>query len=289
VSVINEDIFYWIKKFYPTAKHRVEGNYSSITVLIPEIKLGIKLIDITQNHELSALPKFKKDNLNNTLTAYNNGIRLITIFSDEWEYRNSQVKNFLKSAMGVYEHRVYARKCEIKEVSKKETYDFLEKTHIQGKTNVDISFGIYFKDDLLGIMTGSKHHRQGYGSTLVLNRLAFKDDVQVVGGSSKLLKALIEYGKTNKYRELISWSDSRISQGNVYEKLGFELTEELPPDYSYVDNNQNKRQSKQANKKKCLIKKGAIGDMTMTERNLALTLNLHRIYDCGKKRWTILL
>ena len=65
------------------------------------------------------------------------------------------------------------------------------------------------------------------------------------------------------------------------------MVEELKPDYSYVVGTTGKRQSKQSNKKKCLLKKGAIGTMENTELELSKTLDLHRIFDCGKKRWSI--
>jgi len=37
-------------------------------------------------------------------------------------------------------------------------------------------------------------------------------------------------------------------------------------------------------KKKNLVKKGAVGK---TEHEMALSLGLKRIFDCGKKRWEI--
>lgn len=213
-------------------------------------------------------------------------VRLITIFEDEWLERQKQVKNYLKSVLGINEKRVYARKCEVKEVEKTIAKNFLEDNHIQGKTVFKKAFGLYYEDELLGLVTSNTHHRQGHGSKNVLNRLVFLDGVQVVGGASKLLKYLIKYSKEQGYDALLSWSDNRWSQGNVYEKIGFKLTEELKPDYSYYVG-ESKRQSKQSNKKKNLLRKGAEGDMSMTERELALTLCFYRIWDCGKKRWEI--
>ena len=67
--------------------------------------------------------------------------------------------------------------------------------------------------------------------------------------------------------------------------MGFNLDEEHGPDYSYVK--QYERVSKQSCQKKNLMKKGAQGTMANTERELALTLDLHRIWDCGKKAWSL--
>ena len=178
-----------------------------------------------------------------------------------------------------------ARKTELREVPKKEASSFLEQNHIQGSTTFRVALGLYHQNELVGVITGNQHHRQGHEYLFVLNRLAFKSNVSISGGSSKLLKALIDYAKSNGFDTMISWSDNRWSEGKVYEAMGFELTEELGPDYSYVTG--QTRVSKQSCQKKHLIKKGAKGDMSMTEKELALTLGLQRIWDCGKKRWSI--
>lgn len=259
-----------------------------IDIYIPHLNLGIEFCGLYWHNENSPTPRDKQYHYNKMKQCEKLGIRLITIFEDEWLERKSQVKNYLKSVLGVYKKRVYARKCTVEEVPKDIAKKFLEDNHIQGKTTFKIAFGLYYEDDLLGLVTSNSHHRQGHSDKNVLNRLVFKDGIQVIGGASKLLKYLINYSKKEGYKYLISWSDNRWSQGNIYEKIGFKLEEELNPDYSYYIGG-NKRQTKQSNKKKDLIKKGAIGDMSMTESELAKTLNFHRIWDCGKKRWSITL
>ena len=64
--------------------------------------------------------------------------------------------------------------------------------------------------------------------------------------------------------------------------MGFTLEEELPPDYFYIKD--RKVFKKQSCQKKHLIKMGGVGN---TEKELATSLNMHRVWDCGKKRWII--
>lgn len=257
-----------------------------IDIYIPSLRLGIEFCGLYWHNELSPQPREKTYHYNKMKECEKQGIRLITVFEDEWLERQNQVKNYLKSVIGINKKRIYARKCTVKETEKEQAKDFLENNHIQGKTIFKKAFGLYFNNKLVGLITSNSHHRQGHSDKNVLNRLVFADGVQVVGGASKLLKYLIKYSKNAGYKTLISWSDNRWSQGNVYKKIGFKKTEELGPDYSYYVGG-NKRQSKQSNKKKLLLNKGAKGDMTMTERDLALTLGFHRIWDCGKLRWEI--
>ncbi len=209
------------------------------------------------------------------------GIRLITIFEDEWLERKEQVKNYITSVLSKNSIRIGARETELKEVSKKEAIAFLEENHIQGSSQIEVAFGLYYSDELVAVVTGNKHHRQGFEGIFVLNRLAFKHNISVSGGSSKLLKELTDYAKNKGYSKLISWSDNRYSEGNVYQKTGFMLEEESKPDYSYIHG--LKRIAKQSCQKKHLLEKGAVGE---TEHEMARSLGYTRIYDCGKKRWS---
>ena len=213
------------------------------------------------------------------------GLRLIHIFADEWRDRKDQIKNYILSVLGKNPVNVGARETKLKVVDKKSAKLFLDQNHIQGAATIDMAWGLYHQNDLVAIMTGDRHHRQGQEGSFVLNRLAFKSGVSVAGGSSKLLKALISFAKEKGYSKLISWSDNRWSEGRVYEKMGFTLEEEMGPDYSYTK--QENRFSKQSCQKKTLLKKGAKGTMANTEHELALSLGLYRIWDCGKKRWVM--
>jgi hypothetical protein len=275
------ELLEWIKKYYPSAgSTRKIISPKEIDIYIPELKLGIEYCGLYWHSELNI--KNKKYHQDKMIECNKKGIRLITIFEDEWVNRQNQVKNFLKSVMGVNKIRLYARNCFIKEIDPNLSRKFLEENHIQGKAPLKISYGIFYKDNLMGVMTGNTHHRKP--GIFTLNRLAFQNGVQIIGGSSKLLKRLISYAKKNGYKKIISWSDNRWSEGGVYEKCGFKMAEELLPDYSYYTG-QNIRQSKQSNKKANLLKKGAEGSMENTEKELSLSLGYSRIWDCGKKRW----
>lgn len=282
-----EEVNQWVKSLgFTTEKFRFKGKTKGkeIDIYIPSLNLGIEYCGLYWHSE----GNFKSRNYHydKMKQANEQGIRLITIFEDEWKYRQKQVKNFLKSVLGAPGTRIYARKCSVEEVCKDVGKGFLEDNHIQGKANFKAAFGLYYDSVLVGLVTGSNHHRQDKNS-FVLNRLVFKDGVQVVGGASRLLKYLTKYAQDNGYRQLISWSDNRWSEGNVYEKCGFRLENYLNPDYSYIVPKSGVRQSKQSNKKALLLKKGAIGSMDNTERELALTLGYYRIWDCGKKRWVM--
>lgn len=213
------------------------------------------------------------------------GFRLFTIFEDEWLNRNHQVKNFISSALGVYETRIPARKCTVHIFTRNDknqvmtAQTLLDDEHIQGSSGRSHTWvALEYNGEMIGVMSFSKHHRQGNGDKLILNRMCFRSGLQVIGGASKMFShALFYFDNTC---DILSWSDNRWTEGNVYKKLGFELDGEMFVDYSYVGNKQN-RIPKQSMQKK---KTGCPPDVT--ERDWCLQeYGLHRIWDCGKKRW----
>jgi hypothetical protein len=251
-----------------------------IDLFCPAVNLGIEYCGLYWHCENPEIGGGKSRNYHHDkyLDCEKAGIRLITIFEDEWLNRRDQVKSFLKATLGVAKTRLFARKCTVLEVSKPEAASFIAKYHIQGSNFISkYHAGLFADDELVGVMTFANHHRQN--DLLVLDRLCFKDDVYVIGGASKLFKFLTEKTKVQK---ITSWSDNRWSIGNVYSSLGFSMEEDAGPDYSYFMRKERplRRVSKQSQKKS---NTGCPDEMT--EKEWCAARGLYRIWDCGKKRW----
>lgn len=223
-----------------------------------------------------------KQNVGDYLKCKNSGLKLITIFFDEWNQRKDQCKNFLKSVLGLNE-TIYARNCIVKEINADVGRNFIKTYHIQGSNKLGIAFwGLFYNDDLVGVISLGRHNRQVEDGSIVLDRLCFKDGYQILGGASKLFLRCVEYARDNKYSKIISFSDNRWSSGGIYEKLNFILEREYDADYSYISLNGDvpRRLSKQSQRKK-VVK----CPTNFTEYEWAKKRGLTRIYDCGKKKW----
>ncbi len=244
------------------------------------LKLAIEYCGLYWHNDCSPQPRGRMYHYQKYKACLDQGIQLITIFSDEWLFREQQCRSHIKAVIGASANRVFARKCEIKEVSKEEARQFISTYHIQGgKHHSIVNFGIYYEQDLLGVMSLGKHPRNQ--QDIVLDRLCFKDEYQIVGGASKLFNRCIQWAKDNQHSKIISFSDNRWSLGKVYEALKFDLEKEYGPDYSYVDlTNSQLRLSKQSQSKKLTN-----CPEELTEFEWAYQRSLGRIWDCGKKRW----
>jgi GNAT superfamily N-acetyltransferase len=255
----------------------------SIDIWVPAKRIGIEYCGLHWHNEKSAAPRGRDYHAHKMRLVEAEGFRLITIFEDEWLDRRPQVENFLKSALGVNSRHIGARETTATAIDRDTARHFLEENHIQGAVAfVDCAVGLLKAGELLAVMTLGKHHRHGQAG-IVLNRLAFKSDVSVAGGASKLLSACVAWARNNGHSLILSWSDNRWSVGNVYERTGFTLTKNLPPDYSYVVLKQaGKRVSKQSQKKTAEDKR-----LGLTERQSTELRGLAKIWDCGHKRWEL--
>lgn len=163
-------------------------------------------------------PKPFDYHLNKTLFAKERGYNCVHIF--DWDDKD-KVVNLLKK-----KEEVYARRCLVKEVGRKEVKEFLEKYHLQGSTKqYTHAYGLYYNEELVEVMTfGKPRYNKDYEYELL--RLCTTSNLKVVGGANKLLKC---FEANVKPKSIISYCDLSKFSGRVYEKLGFTLKEVTKP------------------------------------------------------------
>lgn len=122
--------------------------------------------------------------------------------------------------------KIRASKCECIPISSNVATNFFIKNHRQSLPNISsiaVSFGLVYKNKLVGVMTYDKTHGgiRGKLEDYKLLRLAFAHGYRVHGGASKLQNfcesALYKIGE----KKVISYSNATINNGNVYRALGF--------------------------------------------------------------------
>lgn len=115
---------------------------------------------------------------------------------------------------------IYARKCEVREVSTSEARDFLSKYHLQSYLKGQpVRLGLYYGEELVQVMTFGKP-RYNKKHEWELLRLCTRSGEKVVGGASKLFKHFLNLYKPNS---VISYCDLSKFSGKVYSVLGFKL------------------------------------------------------------------
>lgn len=163
-------------------------------------------------------PKPTNYHLEKAELAHKNGYNCIHIF--DWDNWN-KVISLLQS-----KSTVYARNCEVNEIKNKEVKEFLDLYHLQGSTkSLQHAYGLFYKDELVEVMTfGKPRYNKNYEYELL--RLCTKPEFKVIGGASKLLK---HFEQQVKPSSIISYCDLSKFSGDVYEKLGFKLSNKTTP------------------------------------------------------------
>lgn len=259
-------------------------NGQSLDLVSLEHGLALEYCGLHWHHEADPGRKGPKYHRDRMMLAGLKGLRLLTMFEDEWKTRRSCVEARLRAILGKNERRLGARSCELRALTRDEAHVFLDAYHLQGApVGTWGAWGLWDRRELVLAMTLGAHPRQGHDTKAVLSRLCTLPNLSVAGGASRLLVAAKEAARARGCTSLLSWSDNRWSRGDVYMSLGFTLEEELPPDYGYVDiKHPRERLSKQSQKKS---NTGCPPDRT--EHSWALEHGLARIWDCGHKRWVL--
>lgn len=263
---------------------REPGLNSRLDIMLPLLGLAVEYHGLIW-HSSKVLRNPRKD-YEKHVRMRDLGVRVIHIYEDEWMLKKDIVKRSLLASIGILPS-VYARDTSLVTLSNEQANVFYSDNHIQGGRKNQVSFGLEYRGVLVAAMSfdmlrsvrknTDKRHWE-------LTRYA--SSLRVVGGASKLLKAFTALGLADR---LTSYSDSRIFSGGMYEALGFTLTHETPPDYTYTTGD-----IKYGRKHKSAFQKADLRIMfphedfeTSTEWEICERNGLYRVYDCGKRRWDL--
>ena len=254
---------------------QILGGGYELDIYLPDYKLAIELCGLTwhsfgtgfpSNDSEEKLKKYK--HLQKYEKCKTLGIKLITVFEHEWQNKSDLVKSIVLNKLNKSSNKIFARKCRFDKVSSRESNNFLDINHIQGRCSYSEAYGLYYNNELVSLMCFGKRKLTRGQCEHELIRFCNKMNTSVVGGASKILK-------NSKVNNFISYCDLRYSDGNLYRTLGMKLLRVSLPNYYYT---KNMKVFHRMNFQKHKISKS--GD-TRTEKQIMYENGYRRIYDCG--------
>ncbi len=196
----------------------------------------------------------------------------IMIFEDEWVLNRPKVETLLSNRIRKSSPiRLRPSKCEIRKITSSEADPFYSVNHYIGACQARVNYGIFFEGKLIACASFKKPTRQS-SHDWELVRMSSSPEYQVRGIWSKILGIFSqEFAPTS----IVSFSDNRLFNGGVYEKIGFRFDGELKPDYYWARSGKRHHKSTLRKPPGCQV----------TEVELRESEGYKRIWDLGKKRW----
>jgi len=267
-----EEKYNWYYKHTET-KSGTRSRYLELDIFIKEYNIaiefhGARYHDAFRSKHHKYLPKFKYS------VCKDKGIRLIQI--NQWEW-GDKAKAILRNLLGRNENKVYARKCELKEVPLNEANEFYSKYHMKGpRKNIKVSYGLYYENNLVMVCSLSIIENK-----LHLSRLCSLPNTTVVGGLGRLTNRI------KKYRKIFTLIDLMWYNGDSWLKVGWNIYETQNISYVYLKENENIPTNKENFRKLSVEVKERYAKESCVEYSYAKDMGYHQLWDCGKLKLSL--
>ena len=265
-----------------------------LDIYLPELKLAVEYCGMYWHScgDKEETARHKRDHEDKHKLCEAAGVRLITLFEDEWVRRNYAIRRLLRNAVGASRGRLMARKCALKKVSNAEARGFYDRYHPQGGDGNGDHYALFWGGKMVACMrfTVGANDRGAAAVNRAWTLSRYATRITVAGGASRLFKAFIDDRQPSIVK---SFSDNRFFGGGMYAALGFVLEEELPADYQIWSQKlgmlpkshyQRRNIPKRLTDHKVEDTFDPSSDQR-TEAEMTYLMGARRIYDCGKKRW----
>lgn len=274
-----QELFEYIKELYPTTIINHNTQYGDLDIFIPELQIGIEYNGLYWHSEqvLTYNNKSKIKDYEKYLKLKDN-YKIICIFEDEWLNKKEIVLSRLNHIFGITKNKLYARNCKVYEIDASIANKFYDRNHIQGKCRANIHIGAFSKDgDLVAAMSFSNNNiSRKLKEQWEIQRFCSKIDLNIVGIADKLFKNFI---MNNNVESVISYADSRWSDGNVYKKLGFDFVRQTVPNYWFFKPNELIRIHR------FTLRKTECDHKDKNNKDIRFEQGYYTIYDYGSSKW----
>lgn len=244
-----------------------------IDIFIPRFKIGIEVNGLYY-HSWKAGNKPQNYHYNKYKTALDNNVRLLQFWENDINGKFPIIKNIITNVCNLTKNKLDARKCSINDINLTISKEFYNNNHIQGmSSNNIISKGLIYNDILIALMSYTI-----INNITIINRYCSLLGYNVRGGFSKLLNSIP--GDIVK-----TYSENDLSNGLLYEKNGFIMTNEKYYNMFYTD--YYKLYNREKFMKKYLPNLLTVYDDKKTEIENMLINGYDVIYKSGTKTWVL--
>ena len=256
-----------------------------IDIYVPACKLGIEFNGLFWHS--SANKKYeRKKHVQKYYACKAAEIKLLAIFEDEWDNKQDVVKAMIRHRLGctVGLVKLHARNLEVCDMSPSECKAFHDTSHLDGGLLLS-GKGLKIDGNIVAAASFRPYNGSKYENAVEVARFSILPDHSISGALGKLLSHL-------KDKIVVSYSNNRVGDGNLYPNLGFvEDTASFAPSYWYTDLSTRVFRTKCQKVEHDLYKTEAEQAINgiFSQRLFGDDRPLFRVDDYGHKRWVRLL
>lgn len=244
-----------------------------IDVWIPTRSLGIEYNGLWW-HSINYLNKNYHEMKQEA--AQKAGVSLFSIYEDEWQCKQTLVKEMIKHRLGLHKTPISARECLVVE---RDATAFFDKHHLEGAVRASHSVCLVHPEtgEIVAAQSLRKPFHKKYNGSLELARSCCHSEFSVPGWLGRLTKACKKYCVSRDIKEMVTYVDNRLGQGFGYYYAGWELKKSSTgPRFWWTDGTQRYNRFKfKADKTKGL-----------TQAEVAQAAGVYEIWGCGNSLLT---
>lgn len=227
-SLFEKEINVYISSLLNKEIYSYQDNKYEIDAFIKEKNIGF---EFNGNYWHSNLFKENHYHQNKILYFKEKNIKIINIWEWEWKNNKNTIKSLIKSKLGIFEKKIGARSCKIKELSNQEYQSFCNQNHLQGECGAKVKLGLFYQNELIQVMSfGCPRFVNNFDWEIL--RECSKQGYFIIGGKEKLWKYFVNICNPSN---CISYCDFSKFSGDSYLRLGFKQERLNKPGFWWYD------------------------------------------------------
>ncbi len=196
-----------------------------LDILVPKKKLAIEINGLFWHNEDHKSKNYHYEKMELCVAK---GYHLVQLWEKELLEKAAICKSLLLHKLG-HSKSIGARKLAIEEIDSARAKEFFNATHLQGFRGAKVYLALTLNKKIYAAMSFGLPANKKFEWELI--RYSCARFTSVVGGASRLLK---HFENSYAPKNLLTFADLRISQGNLYDQLGFTFLHKSRPNYIWT-------------------------------------------------------
>lgn len=192
-----------------------------LDVWVPSANLGIEFNGLYWHSDQFVSQNYHQEKHD---ACQEKNVTLLSVFEDEWRDKQDIIKGMIKHRLRLDSFVLNARETTVEIIKTPDARLFFDSAHLEGYTRSKVTFVLKDKTGqvVAGLSLREPFHKL-HASNIEVARCAVKPDHNVRGWLGKLTKASSEWARSNGYKSMMTYVDSRVGIGGAYVAAGWKI------------------------------------------------------------------